>query len=144
MPYSKITKRDIEYFKKICSPERVNSGAAISEDYSHDEMSEYGKFGPEVVIEALSTEEVATIMKYAYEREIPVTPRGSGTGLCVGLGAGRADTRARLRWNLGECTNSRLRRRADGDAPQGGRENDQGARPVDGELYYCLGALHGS
>lgn len=84
MAYRKITAQDIEYFKKICSPERVNSGADISEDYSHDEMSEYGKFAPEVVIEVTSTEEVAAIMKYAYEREIPVTPRGSGTGLCGG------------------------------------------------------------
>ena len=28
-----------------------------------------------------SAEEISTIMKYAYEQAIPVTPRGSGTGL---------------------------------------------------------------
>jgi glycolate oxidase len=39
---------------------------------------------PEVVVEVLSTEEVSLIMKYAYENNIPVTPRGSGTGLCGG------------------------------------------------------------
>ena len=31
-----------------------------------------------------STEEVSAVMKYAYEHNIPVTPRGSGTGLCGG------------------------------------------------------------
>lgn len=36
---------------------------------------------PEVVVQALSTEEVSKIMKYSYENKIPVTPRGSGTGL---------------------------------------------------------------
>ena len=28
-----------------------------------------------------SAEEISAIMKYAYEQTIPVTPRGSGTGL---------------------------------------------------------------
>ncbi|HHW30949.1 MAG TPA: FAD-binding oxidoreductase [Clostridiaceae bacterium] len=84
MQYNKVTESDINYFKSICSPDRVFSGEEINDDYSHDEMAIYGKFMPEVVIEAISTEEVSKIMKYAYSRKIPVTPRGSGTGLCGG------------------------------------------------------------
>ena len=39
---------------------------------------------PDVVVRAKSPEEIAAIMKYAYEHTIPVTPRGAGTGL-VGI-----------------------------------------------------------
>jgi glycolate oxidase len=84
MQYSKVTESNINYFKSICSPDRVLSGSDINEDFSHDEMAVYGKFMPEVVIEVTSTEEVSKIMKYAHDNKIPVTPRGSGTGLCGG------------------------------------------------------------
>ena len=36
---------------------------------------------PDIVVKANTTEEVSEIMKYAYEHNIPVTARGSGTGL---------------------------------------------------------------
>jgi len=84
MQYKKITFEDINVLKNICSPERVYTGEEINEDFTHDEMVEYGKSMPEVVVEAVSTQEVSAIMKYAYESNIPVTPRGSGTGLCGG------------------------------------------------------------
>ncbi|MDP4118115.1 MAG: FAD-linked oxidase C-terminal domain-containing protein [Bacillota bacterium] len=84
MKYNRIDKSGIEILKKMLAPDRVFAGSEINEDYSHDEMQEYGKFMPEVVVEALSTEEVSAVMKYAFENNIPVTPRGSGTGLCGG------------------------------------------------------------
>jgi glycolate oxidase len=83
MSYSKITENDLLELRTIC-PDRVYTGTEINEDYTHDEMVEYGKFSPEVVIEALTTAEVAAVMKYAYHHSFPVTPRGSGTGLCGG------------------------------------------------------------
>lgn len=84
MQYNKVTAADIEYLKKICSADRIHTGEEINEDFTHDEMVEYGKYMPEVVVEAVTTEEVSAIMKYAYEKNFPVTPRGSGTGLCGG------------------------------------------------------------
>jgi glycolate oxidase len=75
---------DIIHLKDISSPDRVLAEAEINDDYAHDEMPEYGKFMPGVVVEAINTQEVSEIMKYAYENNIPVTPRGSGTGLCGG------------------------------------------------------------
>ena len=84
MRYKKITAADIDFLQKICAPERVWFGKNISEDFCHDEMAEYGKFAPGVVVEPLDTAEVSVIMKYAYENNIPVTARGSGTGLCGG------------------------------------------------------------
>jgi FAD/FMN-containing dehydrogenases len=84
MQYKKMTLEDIEFLKKVCTSGRVLTGNEIHDDYTHDEMPEYGKYKPEVVVQALETSEVAAIMKYAYEKNIPVTPRGSGTGLCGG------------------------------------------------------------
>ncbi|SHJ99499.1 glycolate oxidase [Anaerobranca californiensis DSM 14826] len=84
MEYQKIRPQDINYLISVTSEDRVYYGDQINEDYSHDEMQEYGRFMPEVVVEVMTTEEVSKIMKYAYENNIPVTPRGSGTGLCGG------------------------------------------------------------
>ena len=47
-------------------------------------MPEYGKFRPELLVEVLNVHEVSKIMEYAYKNNIPITPRGSGTGLCGG------------------------------------------------------------
>ena len=55
-------------------------GENINEEYSHDELSGTSSY-PDVVVKAKSAEEIAAIMKYAYENTIPVTPRGAGTGL---------------------------------------------------------------
>ncbi|MGI6358531.1 MAG: FAD-binding oxidoreductase [Bacillota bacterium] len=84
MTYKQIIAEDIAALQAICTPERVFFGQSIHDDYTHDEMVEYGKFTPDVVVEAISTEEVAEVMRYASTQRIPVTPRGSGTGLCGG------------------------------------------------------------
>lgn len=62
----------------IIDPERM-------EAYSHDETSqeEYGKM-PGVVVLPGSTEEVASVVRLANVRHIPVTPRGAGSGLSGG------------------------------------------------------------
>jgi glycolate oxidase len=81
MEYKKINHKDIEYILSIINDkERVFYGQEINEDYAHDEMGTVKQM-PEIVVQVLCTEEVSAIMKYAYENTIPVTPRGSGTGL---------------------------------------------------------------
>lgn len=78
--YKKIDKDDILYIKNtIQDDERVLVGENINEEYSHDELSGTSSY-PDVVVKAKSAEEIAAIMKYAYENTIPVTPRGAGTG----------------------------------------------------------------
>lgn len=78
--YNKITETDIKYFESIFPADRLNVGNNISSDYFHDELSGTEN-PPEVLIFPKSTEEVSAVMKYAYEHNIPVTARGSGTGL---------------------------------------------------------------
>ena len=88
--YNKVTDSDIEFLRAATSPDRVLVGDEISEDYSHDELAGV-KAMPEVLVRVLYTEEVSKIMKHAYERNIPVVVRGSGTGLvgaCVAINGG--------------------------------------------------------
>jgi len=78
--YSKITAADIAVLEAIVGKTEVLTGKAISPDYAHDELGGIFQM-PEVLIRVRTTEEVSAIMRHAYERNIPVTVRGSGTGL---------------------------------------------------------------
>jgi len=80
--FNKLTREDIAKLEKML-PGRVLDGKTINEDYYHDELGT--AFGiPEVLVRALSTEDVSSVMKLAYERNVPVVVRGSGTGLVGG------------------------------------------------------------
>ena len=81
--FNRVTEADLAYFKELL-PGRVFSGEEISSDYDHDEMTIYGHYMPEAVLQALSTEDVSAVLKYCNEHNIAVTPRGAGTGLCGG------------------------------------------------------------
>lgn len=81
--YHLVSEELINQLKEIAS-NRVFTGNEINEDYSHDEMPIYGKAMPEAVVEVITTEEVAAVMKLCNENKIPVTPRGAGTGLAGG------------------------------------------------------------
>lgn len=78
--YNKVTLADIEYFASFIPNDRLAAGDNVSEDYSHDELGGVKRL-PDVLIHVLSTEEVSKIMAYAYEKNLPVVVRGSGTGL---------------------------------------------------------------
>ena len=81
--FTQVQEADLLFFRELM-PGRVFAGEEISSDYDHDEMTEYGPYLPEAVLQALTTEEVSRILAYCNERRIPVTPRGAGTGLCGG------------------------------------------------------------
>lgn len=81
MAFKMIDSNDIQ---NLCSmigdEERVLVGEYIKEEYCHDELG--GTFcTPDIVIRVLTAQEISDVMRYAYEHEIPVTPRGAGTGL---------------------------------------------------------------
>ena len=61
--FKKVDAADLKYFEELL-PGRVFSGEAISTDYDHDEMTEYGHFLPEAVLQALTTEDVSAVLKY--------------------------------------------------------------------------------
>ncbi len=78
--YNKVTAEDIKTLKNIVGDEYVTVGGDISADYGHDELGGIEHM-PEVLVKVCSTEEVSGVMKLAWEKNIPVTVRGSGTGL---------------------------------------------------------------
>lgn len=74
----------------IGDTERFLCKEDISDDYTHDELSST-RFAPHAVVKVTSAAEVAEVVRYAYENNIYVTARGSGTGLvgaCVPVRGG--------------------------------------------------------
>jgi len=84
MSYKTFDKTDYKSITEIIGdPLRVLFEEKISEDYGHDELG--GTFCmPDIVIKAATATEISAVMKYAFEHRIPITPRGSGTGLVGG------------------------------------------------------------
>ncbi len=83
-PYKKLDNTDIEYIKSCLNDGKCFVGDEIPNEYYHDEMPEYGIFKPDIYVEPLNATEVSKIMKYANEKNIPLTARGAGTGLAGG------------------------------------------------------------
>ena len=78
--YNKITTNDIEALRAIVGAQSVLTGEEINADYGHDELGGITHM-PEALVRVHSIEEISAVMKHAYARTIPVTVRGSGTGL---------------------------------------------------------------
>ena len=76
----RLSETQISYLRGLIDEKRFFTGTQIGEDYSHDELGGVSGY-PDVLMKVMSTEEISAIMKYAYEQEIPVVVRGSGTGL---------------------------------------------------------------
>ena len=89
--YNKLSPSAAEKLRAIVGDGRFQYGETVREEYSHDEMPIYGRYLPEAVCLAESTEEVSEILKLCYEENVPVTVRGAGTGLvggCVPIAGG--------------------------------------------------------
>ncbi|AFM39338.1 FAD/FMN-dependent dehydrogenase [Desulfosporosinus acidiphilus SJ4] len=78
--YKTLDAQDREFLVSLLGEDRVYTGEAISEDFSHDELGGISKL-PDVLVDVQSADEVSQIMRYASENNIPVVARGSGTGL---------------------------------------------------------------
>jgi len=90
MNYKKMTNEDFSFLKALVGNENVTVLNDIEKDFAHDELGTVVSF-PEAHVIVKEKNQVQMIMKYAYEYNIPVTVRGSGTGLvgaCVPLFGG--------------------------------------------------------
>jgi glycolate oxidase len=77
-PMADLAERLVE----LLSSAQVLTGDAISEDFSHDEALTAAWHAPDVVVQPASTADVVAVLRLADELGVPVTARGSGTGLC--------------------------------------------------------------
>lgn len=87
--YKTIDQNDLNIFREILGNENVLEN--VPEAYNRDEMPIYGDGNGEIVLVVKSAQEISRILAYANEHRIPVTTRGSGTGLvgaCVPLQGG--------------------------------------------------------
>ena len=75
-----ISVDEVNQLKTILDKDRVSTGESVLELHSHDE-SFHRHMLPDVVVWPHTTEEVSRIVKWAYEKNIPITPWGAGTSL---------------------------------------------------------------
>lgn len=78
--YNKVNPQDIAALQGIVGEANVIYGDAINPDYAHDELGGCERM-PEALVRVYTTEQVSAVMRHAWDRDIPVTVRGSGTGL---------------------------------------------------------------
>jgi glycolate oxidase len=71
----------IEALAEIVGSPFVQAGVESADDYRHDEALNAAWATPDVVVRAGTTAEVAEVLRYAHVSRVPVTARGSGTGL---------------------------------------------------------------
>ncbi len=81
--YASITADILQSLQAICGVENVYTDSENLQHYSHDETEDL-KFLPAVVVRPSSVNQIAEIMRIANAEQIPVTPRGAGTGLSGG------------------------------------------------------------
>jgi glycolate oxidase len=65
----------------IIPPERILAGDSVDERFTHDEALTGAPGTPAWVVFPTTTEEVARVLLLANQHRVPVTARGSGTGL---------------------------------------------------------------
>jgi glycolate dehydrogenase FAD-linked subunit len=74
----------VELLAGVVGAEHVQVGDAIKDDYAHDEALTADPQRPLAVVAPASADEVAAVVRLADEHGIPVTARGSGTGMSGG------------------------------------------------------------
>lgn len=66
---------------RVVGAEHVLTGDRISADYGHDEALTVGAVTPAAVVRPANAAEVVGVLRVAAAHRVPVTARGSGTGL---------------------------------------------------------------
>jgi glycolate oxidase len=81
--YQDVSPAVVARLRDVIGAENVRTDAEALETYASDETEDF-VFPPDVVVLPTTTEAVSGVMRVAWEHDIPVTPRGGGTGLSGG------------------------------------------------------------
>lgn len=81
--FKSIDATDVSAFMEIVGKDNVFADKDVTTTYGSDETEDLC-FPPEVVVKPGNTAEVASIVSYCYQNNIPVTPIGARTGLSGG------------------------------------------------------------
>ena len=77
-----LTETQLNQLRAIVGPQNVHSAPAELIAYSYD--GTHPQHPPEVAVTPATTEEVAAVMRFAYQEGIPIIGRGGGTSLSGG------------------------------------------------------------
>ncbi len=77
-PLQELSEQHKQALAALVEPDRLSFGQSSRELHLHDISPHRGTL-PAGIIWPVSTEEVASILAYTYQQEIPVTPWGAGT-----------------------------------------------------------------
>ena len=80
MDLNMIETKDLEFFRTSLGVDHVFTGASDLEAYGRD-WTRTALPKPSVVVRPGTTAEVSAIVKYCYERRLPIVPSGGRTGL---------------------------------------------------------------
>ncbi len=83
MNFGVITEEIINELKTFVGEKFILTDDENKLHYGHDETEDL-IFKPAVVVRPSTTNEVSEVMKLCFQKNIPVTPRGAGTGLSGG------------------------------------------------------------
>jgi glycolate oxidase len=83
MKFNSITPAILNSLKEIVGGDFIFTDNETLRDYSHDETEDL-KYLPAVVIKPRTPEEISAILEICNKENIPITPRGAGTGLSGG------------------------------------------------------------
>jgi glycolate oxidase subunit GlcD len=79
------TGQVVEQLSRILAPERVLTEGPVKREALSDGTANRGLTGSaDALVEPESTEEVAAVLAFCYENDLPVVTRGGGTGLAGG------------------------------------------------------------
>jgi glycolate oxidase len=82
--YSKVTHQDIKELTTILGKDNIITEKHEMEGYSCDEMPQPKPHVPQVVVRPTDNLSISRLLEFANSRQIPVTPRGAGTGVSGG------------------------------------------------------------
>ena len=80
---AEVTRKSLEELTALLGAEHVSIDAERRSDFSHDETEDL-RVLPDVVLRPGTPEEVAAVLRWANEHEVPVTPAAARTGLSGG------------------------------------------------------------
>lgn len=83
MGFNKLSEELLQQLAAIVGAENVLVKQPDMETYSRDE-TESLQFYPEVVVKPVSTEQISSLLRFCNQHNLPITPRGAGTGLAGG------------------------------------------------------------
>lgn len=83
MPFSKISEKEFALISEIVGSQNVFTDREQLERYSHDETEDLVYY-PQAAVRPNTVDQISALLKLCNEFNIPVTPRGAGTGLSGG------------------------------------------------------------